>query len=189
MLNIFKSATVATVADPQTETLVSEFIANGGEITKETTTAKKRNRKAKAAAPVVEAPVAILPSWGDYKDTTAAAPVVAETAPVIEAAPDLPETAALIWNIPSATVPAKKPSRSDTTPAAARKAALAETDKTDRLERVIALMTRPEGASLKDIQTCYWLAAAAVRRIVEKAGYTTYTSGDRGSYRYHARKA
>jgi hypothetical protein len=186
MLNIFKSATVATVADPQTETLVSEFIANGDEIKKETTTAKKKGRKAAKAAAPVETATDILPSWGDFKspDTT---PVVAEIEPVV--APDLPETAALILNIPSASVPAKTAKKPASDSNAARKAALAaEGDKAGRLERVIALMTRPEGASLQDIQTCYWLAAAAVRWIVEKAGYTTSQSGDRGAYRYHARK-
>jgi hypothetical protein len=119
-----------------------------------------------------------IPSWGDFKNPDAAP---------VEIAPDLPETAAAILSI-AATAPKAKKAATGT--AAARKAALAaEGDKAGRLERVIALLSRPEGASLQDIQTCYWLAAAAVRRIVEKAGYTTTQSGDRGSYRYHARKA
>jgi hypothetical protein len=184
MLNIFKSA---TAAEPQTETLVSEFIANGGKITKETTTAKKKaRREKKATAPET---TTTAPSWADFKSPDTA-PVVAETTPAV-ATPDLPETAALIWNIPSASAPAKKSKKAAATATdtvSARKAALAETDKTVRLEQVIALLSRPEGASLQDIQTCFWLAASAVRKMVEKAGYTTSQSGDRGAFRYHATK-
>jgi hypothetical protein len=188
MLNIFKSATVATVADPKTETLVSEFIANGGEITKVTTTAKKKSRKGAKAAETTPVAETTKPSWGDYKDTAAAPVAPIEVTPVVVAPIEAPKN---IWGLAIApavetTIPAKK---SATSTAAARKAALAaEGDKAGRLERVIALLSRPEGASLQDIQTCYWLAAAAVRKIVEKAGYTTSQSGDRGAYRYHARK-
>jgi hypothetical protein len=152
--------------------------------------AAKKAREAKAAekaakSPTVSEAIAVIvaaatdtPKWSDYHDTTQATPVVA---------PDLPETAAAILSI---AAPAPKAKKAATGTAAARKAALAaEGDKTGRLERVIALLSRPEGASLQDIQTCFWLAASAVRKMVEKAGYTTSQSGDRGSYRYHAKKA
>jgi hypothetical protein len=64
----------------------------------------------------------------------------------------------------------------------------AETSIEDRKARVIELMSRPEGASLQELQTMYWLAAVAVRRIVEKAGYTTSQSEAR-PFRYFAKKA
>jgi hypothetical protein len=162
MLNIFKTATVE-VAPVE--------VAPVMEAAPETTTSKKKSKKAKKAA-TVETPATETP--------VIEAPVV-ET-PVSEFASD---TRSAILAIVAPT----KAKKAATDTAAARKAALAETDKTDRPERVIALMTRPEGASLRDIQTVYWLAAAAVRKLVEKEGYTTFTTGDRGAYRYHAKKA
>ena len=163
MLNIFKTATVEV---PTVEVAPVE-VAPVVEAAPETTTSKKKSRKAKKAA-TIETPATETPTI--------------ETATVSEFASD---TRSAILAIVAPT----KAKKAATDTAAARKAALAETDKTDRPERVIALMTRPEGASLRDIQTVYWLAAAAVRKLVEKEGYTTFTTGDRGAYRYHAKKA
>jgi hypothetical protein len=166
MLNIFKSAPVPTVEVPkQTETLVSEFIANGGEITKVTTTSRKKAKKAAKAAETapVEATTA-APSWADYKNV---AEMVIETATAIEAAPvAAPSAPVNIWgqtfsgSVDSSALDTKKkkaaaPKAAASGSAAARKAALATVDKADRLPQVIALMTRPEGASLQDIQTVY----------------------------------
>jgi hypothetical protein len=186
MFNL-RSKTAASVATPVTTESPANDLATGEVVAiengqpAETTTSKKRNRKAakqslesaatveaakaviaaKAAAKAAPAPtvseaIAVIvaaatdtPKWSDYHDTT-------QTAPVADPAPDLPETAALIWNIPSTTAPAKKAAKKAATgTAAARKAALAaEGDKAGRLERVIALLVRPEGASLQDIQSC-----------------------------------
>jgi hypothetical protein len=64
---------------------------------------------------------------------------------------------------------------------------VAETSIEDRKARVLELMTRPEGASLQEIQVFFWLAAVAIRRIIEKAGYTTSQSETR-PFRYFAKK-
>ena len=203
MLNIFKSA-VAPVAENETPelaalanteievALANEYHPDGAtavEVQKIPmgVTAKKaaaqgakllakKAREAKAAekaAKVEAAPVVAgnstaiaetsAPSWGDYKDTTQTAPVVA--APV--------------------AAPAKV---SDSI--AARKAlydaTVAEIAVEDRKARVIELLSRPEGATLQEIQVYCWLAAVAVRRIVEKAGYTTSQSETR-PFRYFLR--
>jgi hypothetical protein len=56
-------------------------------------------------------------------------------------------------------------------------------------ERLLAVLSRPEGASLRDIHEAgYWVAAQAALKIAEKAGYETRSDGAIGSKRYHAER-
>lgn len=107
----------------------------------------------------------------------------AATVPAVIVAPDLPETASAILAI---STPAKV---SDTiaTRKALFDATVKETTIEERKARVIELMTRPEGASLQELQVYFWLAAVATRRLIEKAGYTTSQSTER-PFRYFAKK-
>jgi competence protein ComGC len=184
-----------------------------------------------------------VPSWGDFKDTTAIdtgipecllrkldqAPVAAsvEVAPVevqqipvgmtakkaaaekaraekaatasaIEAKAEAPAVETLVVAAPSefesdtrtailAIAPAKtKKARVVTTANAA-----SGTTTNERQQALFALLSREEGATIKDIQGAgYIWAAAAVCRMAERNGYTTSVQkGDDGKNRYHAKKA
>jgi hypothetical protein len=91
-----------------------------------------------------------------------------------------------------AIVPAKKTARVGDT-VAARKALFdanaAVSTVAERKAKVIELLCRNEGAVIGELQTFFWLASAAILRLVEKDGYTTRQEKPAtGTTRYFAKK-
>jgi hypothetical protein len=184
MLNLFKST--ATVETPskatersEAETLIADFVAKHGDVTKVSTTSKKKSRKAAKAAPVVAAPVEAAP--------VVAAPV--ETTPVV-VAPSAPLKN--IWGLAIApaietTAPAKKAKKAR---AVAAPKVAGEKPVNENQAALFALLSREEGATIKDIQGAgYIWAAMAVLKMAERNGYKTSVQKVDGRNRYFAKKA